>query len=106
MMTTEQTKLAEDNHNLIYSFLNKYNLKSDYYGDAGIGLCKAAMTYDKSKKFAFSTYAYKCMFNECGMRMRAEKRHNMTGVSQSLDDFVSDDKSIKLEELLSDDYSH
>lgn len=53
----------EDNHNLIYSFLQKYKLSvDDYYGLAAIGLCKAGLTFDVTKS-NFSTYAYKCMFN-------------------------------------------
>ena len=69
-ITEEQKKLAEENHNLIYRFLSKYNLSiDDYYDIAAIGLCKAAMTFDKSKS-KFSTYAFKCMY----MIMLHEKR--------------------------------
>ena len=65
-MTEEQRKLAADNHNLIYSFLNLHQYDWDeYYDLAAIGLCKSAITYDKNKG-PFSTYAYKCMFNEIG----------------------------------------
>ena len=49
-MTEEQRKLVEDNHNLIYSFLQKYHLTIDeYYGLAAIGLCKAGKTYNGQK---------------------------------------------------------
>lgn len=69
-ITEEQKKLAEENHNLIYRFLSKYNLSIDeYYDIAAIGLCKAAMTFDESKS-KFSTYAFKCMY----MIMLHEKR--------------------------------
>lgn len=44
----------------------------DYYGLAAIGLCKAGITYQKGT-IAFSTYAYKCMFNEIMMDKRKEK---------------------------------
>lgn len=64
MMTDEQRKLVEDNHNLIYGFLNKNELENnDYYDIAAIGLCKAAMNYSPTKG-EFSTLAYKCMENE------------------------------------------
>ena len=62
-MTDEQRKLASENHNLIYSFLNRYNFDpEEYYGLAAIGLCKAAKLYDESKG-NFSTYAYRSMLN-------------------------------------------
>lgn len=60
-ITEKQKKLVEDNHNLIFSFLKKYDLSNDdYYDLAAIGLCNAAINYqdDISK---FSTYAWKCM---------------------------------------------
>lgn len=39
---------------------------------AAIGLCKSALTY-KGDKSKFSTYAYKCMFNEVMQDKRKEK---------------------------------
>lgn len=62
-MTREAQKLVEDNHNLIYKFLRNYNLEDDWYDVAAIGLCKAANNYN-SDKYEFSTYAYRCMYNE------------------------------------------
>ena len=63
VMTEEQKQLAADNHNLIYSFLNKHNLnEEEYYDLAAIGLCKAAKCY-KDDVSKFSTYAYRCMIN-------------------------------------------
>ena len=72
IITEEQKRLVTDNHNLIYSFLTKYNLTiEEHYGLAAIGLCKAGLTYngDKSK---FSTYAYTCMFNHVMAELRKE----------------------------------
>ena len=63
-MTDEQRKMAEQNHNLIYGFLNNNNLdEEEYYGMAAIGLCKAVMSYDH-KRGKLSTLANKCMKNE------------------------------------------
>lgn len=63
-MTTEQQKLVEKNHNLIYEFAKRKNLVIDeYYGIIAIGLCKAAKAYD-SNKGNFSTIAITCMTNE------------------------------------------
>ena len=73
-ITEEQRKLVEDNHNLIYSFLQKYHLTIDeYYGLAAIGLCKAGKTYN-GEKSNFSTYAYKCMFTTVMCELRKNKQ--------------------------------
>lgn len=64
-MTEEQRRLAEENHNLIYGFLNQNKLDDDeFYDLASIGLCKAAMKYNTDRKEKFSTFAYTCMRNE------------------------------------------
>ena len=73
-ITEEQKRLVEDNHNLIYSFLQKYHLAIDeYYGLAAIGLCKAGKTYN-GEKSNFSTYAYKCMFTTVMCELRKNKQ--------------------------------
>lgn len=73
-ITNEQQQVIEENHNLIYSFLQKYNLSvDDWYGLAAIGLCKAAITY-KNGVSSFSTYAYKCMFTTVWSEKRKEKQ--------------------------------
>lgn len=65
--------MVEDNHNLIYAFLQKYNLSiEEYYGLAAIGLCKAGSKFDGSKS-KFSTYAYKCMFTTVFTEIRNKK---------------------------------
>lgn len=67
-MNDAQRKLAEDNHNLIYSFLSNHNLSldavEDWYGTAAIGLCKAALFFDESCETEFSALAYACMESE------------------------------------------
>ena len=66
-LTKEQQQLVEDNHNLIYSYLNKRHLPIDstfdFYGDAALGLCTAAHIYNPSLGFKFlitnnGTYNY------------------------------------------------
>lgn len=50
MLNEEQKKLVEDNHSLIYSFINNYNLEpSEWYGIIAESLMKAARDYDESK---------------------------------------------------------
>jgi len=72
-LTEQQRKLAEENHNLIYSFLQKYHLPvEDWYGVAAIGFCKAIMKY-KEGVSKFSTFAYRCMFTAVMHEKRKEK---------------------------------
>lgn len=71
-ITEEQKELVEKNHNLIYSFLQKQHLSiEDWYGLAAIGLCKAAITFNKEMS-SFSTCAYKCMFTHIYSEKRKE----------------------------------
>lgn len=69
-MTKEQEQLVTDNHNLIYYYLKRHNLDiSSYYDVCAIGLCKAAMSYDKNKS-SFATYALHIIHNEYLMDIR------------------------------------
>lgn len=102
-MLAEHTRMVEENHNLIYGFLHKYKLSEDFYGDAAIGLCKAAQSYDESKGSSFATYAYKCMFNECGITLRVDKRKVQT---ISFETPIADGENVNLESVLPSDFSN
>lgn len=70
-MTDEQKKLVEDNHSMIYLVIRDMGLPiEDNYGLAAIGLCKAAIRYNP-EKYAFSTFAYRCIKNEIMLDYRA-----------------------------------
>ena len=59
-LTENQSKLVEQNHNLIYGFARKYNLDiEEWYGILALALCKAALAFD-DKKAKFSTLYYLC----------------------------------------------
>lgn len=63
-LTEEQKKLAEENHQLIYSFLNSKKLSDEeYYDIVAIGYIAAIRTYDPSKG-RLATIAYTAMYNE------------------------------------------
>ena len=102
-MLAEHVSMVEKNHNLIYGFLHKYKLSEDFYGDAAIGLCKAARSYDETKGSSFATYAYKCMFNECGITLRADKRKVQT---ISFETPIADGENVNLESVLPSDFSN
>lgn len=81
-MTEEQKQLIADNHNLIYSFLQRYHLdEEEYYDLAAIGLCNAAKSY-KNDISKFSTYAYKCMFNIVCKEIK--KKQTLTRIPEDL----------------------
>lgn len=121
-MTDEQSRLIEENHNLIYSFLNKYHLDiEEYYDLAAIGLCKAAMSFEHGKA-SFSTYAYKCMFTSVFSEIRArcagnripeeqilyyQKETDSNGDSLSFIDYIASKENIEedvLSDIMIDDY--
>lgn len=85
-LTDEQIKLADNNHNLIFGFINSNRLdESDWYGIIAVAFVNAARTYDSSKG-AFSTYAYACMYNEMCVELRKRKIDTI-----SLDSYIDSD---------------
>lgn len=59
-MTDEQKKLAEDNLNLVYYYMNQHKLDYEtYYDILCIKLCEAAKVYDETMGYQFSSLAYK-----------------------------------------------
>lgn len=103
-LNEQQRKLVEDNHNLIYSFLNSHHLSldavEDWYGTAAIGLCKAALIYDESRGSKFSTLAYLCMDNEVKMIMRNNRK--CVSTVASLDDEVRSSDGCCLADVVPD----
>lgn len=73
-LSPDQRALAEDNHQLVYGFLQSHHLSVDRYeGACDEGLCKAAMTFNPAKG-AFSSWAYMYMASQVRMQMRSERR--------------------------------
>lgn len=71
-LNDEQRQFVAENHNLIYSFLNSNKLDvEEWYDLAAIGLCKAAINYN-GEIAKFSTFAYKCMWNQVHIEMRKQ----------------------------------
>ena len=93
MMTEDQKKLVESNMNLAYDYVHKYGLSFGHDFDdsvqiASLGLCNAALTFDDSKGYTFSTYAYRCMSNEFLNIARAKKAKRRDGSKISFDEEV------------------
>lgn len=70
-------KLVEDNIKYVYYVLERFKIPSgevEEFAQIGkYGLLKAAMTFDATKGFKFSTYADPCIQNEIGMEFRNRK---------------------------------
>lgn len=100
-------KIVEENHNLIYAFLNKCHLPTnECYDLAAIGLCKAAKTWDCDRQ-KFSTYAYTCMFNEVmgeKRKYRCKKRINNDELI-SLDAHIDEEQKLSILDIINDSYS-
>lgn len=94
--------LILSNVGLIYQVLKKYklyNLRDEYFDVGMIGLVKAANTFDSTKGFKFSTYAFKCISSEI---LNCLKKNNCTIRDVSFDYQVSE--NLKLEDLLQDPF--
>lgn len=64
-LNEEQKVLVENNHGLIFKFAKDRDIDiEEYYGLLAIGLCKAALIFDESLGFKFSTIAFRCMYRE------------------------------------------
>lgn len=90
-LTESQSKLVEQNHNLIYGFAKKYNLDiEEWYGILALALCKTALSFD-SEKAKFSTLYYLCA-SQC---VEVEKRKERAQKRIPKDAFVSLDEPVK-----------
>ena len=65
-------------------------LYDEYIAIGNLGLTKAALTFDKTKKITFSTYASRCIYNELAMYGRQLNRYNSHNVSLSSDVLATD----------------
>ena len=67
-LTDDQRKLVEDHHDLIYYFMNVNGLTEndviDWYGEAAVCLCRAAIKFDPKKGVKFRKYAYMAMYSK------------------------------------------
>ena len=74
-LTSEQKRLVEENENMIHWYIRKNSLSYDLYDVLAIALCKAALLFDETKGFQFSTLVYKCFSSEVS---REERRRLAT----------------------------
>ena len=105
MLTEEQKRLVEENHNLIYWYCHKYNLDiEEYYGLFAIELCRAAQLYDP-KKSKIANYIIKAFWNKhvnYDKGMIIYKRRANENIISLDQDFGEDSEEYKLSEFLTD----
>lgn len=90
---------------VIYQFTTNATFNYDDLFSIGlIGLAKAVKSFDCNKSYKFSTYAYRCIYNEVAMEYRKNKNRLTNTIS--LEDFVVNTEKtndpISLEKLLQD----
>lgn len=103
----EQSQIVNDNIGLVKYIANKFSIHNhsiDDYDDlvsiGTIGLIKAVLAYDKSKKIKFSTFAVTCIANEIKKHFRKENR-NVNNLYLE-DEIQFKDSIIKIEDMIED----
>jgi len=85
-LTTIQQKMIEDNHNLIYWFINKYKLsETEYYDLLALELCYAVAKHDPSRGSLANYYKLRCegvLYKEY-RKSQAQKRTHLTETLES-----------------------
>lgn len=104
-LTDEERKFAEENHNLIYSFLQKYNLPADdWYDVIALGYLNAVRNWfnrEDLHKYSFATIAFKAMYGTRGTTMRGIMRSRNNSVTLvSLQQPMDDEGTLTLEDVI------
>lgn len=105
MLSDEQRKLVEDNMNLVFYVIHRYNLSLNEQDLGFIGLCKAANTFDASKGLKFSTYAVRVIINEILYGLRSEKKYQDNTIPINTKVYPTEDASITIEDTVEDPLS-
>lgn len=93
MITSEQSRLIEDNYKLVFFFIKEKGLElNEWHGIISEALIKAVKNYDKNKG-SFSNFfhcvAYGAMKNE--YRRRGREVQTCLGILESIEDTVDED---------------
>lgn len=98
-------QMVLSNHMIVFSVMNNLSIPltdEDMFQTGIIGLLKAINTFDTSKGYQFSTYAFPIVRNELLMAFRKSKRSVM--VAFSLDDNadIGNGESVPYAEMIAD----
>lgn len=103
-LTRKQQKFAEENHNLVYSFLNKKKLNESVFYDVVIfGYLKAVQEYcdiPSLRKHRFSTLAWKRMQSALSNYYKYLSRPKRNAPTVSLDEPVGSEDGLLWEDVV------
>lgn len=92
-------------YNTLNKFFNKYKFDRYELEDvAAIGYVKALRSFELSKKTAFETYAFKCMYNQVLKELRRDKRYKrkINLMTVSLSEVITNTDDFLLEGVIAD----
>lgn len=103
-LTLKQQKMAEENHDLVYSFLSKNNLPESIFYDVVIfGYLKAVQEYCNNRNlhnYRFSTIAWKKMRSSLYNHYRYMNRAKRNAPTVSLNEPVDSDNGLCREDIV------
>lgn len=105
--TEKEQKFADQNHELIYSFLNEKELaEEDYYDIVIFGFLKAVQEFCSNpfRYKCFSTLAWKCMSNELINYYQHKSRKKRHVAIVSFDDIVNKVNDYEENAIIYDEY--
>lgn len=104
-LTKEQQRFAEENHHLVYAFLNQKELPESLFYDIVIfGYLKAVQEYCEVlalHRFRFSTLAYKRMRSSLSNYYKYLSRPKRKALTVSLDELIGSEDGMYWEEIIS-----
>ncbi len=106
-MTDEQRKLAEENHDLVYTFLRENNLPINQYYDVVIfGYLCAVQEYCEEpdlRRYKLTTIAWKLMMHELSNHQKYLSSKKKSYTTVSFDDFKYKDSALRWKDVLLDE---
>lgn len=104
-LTKEQQRFAEENHHLVYAFLNEKELPESVFYDVVIfGYLKAVQEYcevPSLHRFKFSTLAYQRMRSSLSNYYKYLSRPKRTAQVVSLDELIGSEDGLYWEDVIS-----
>ena len=105
--TKKEQRFAEENHDLVYAFLNEKKLSEDEYYDVVVfGYLRAVQEFceiSKHRKYRFSTFAWKRMQEVMNDHYKYLYRAKRNAVVISLDEPLDGNEGLRLEDVISYD---
>ena len=105
-LTPEECQFAEDNHDIIYSFMRCKRLSEDYYDIIAFGFLRAVRKYferSELRQYSFKTIAYYAMNSDLYNHYRKQYRQKRRAYIVSFDTVVYDDDRLTLMDIIPDE---